>query len=151
MAPEIHEGKPYKGEEVDLFASAIILFIMVSGGPPFEKAEKGEKYYRMIYNRQWDLFWRFHSRSKPGGTSFYSESFKNLIEGMLAYDIDKRLTIPEILEHPWMKDVHATYEEVLEECKARHEVNEEKKAEEKKRSKKHYGSDRHRGFHDEDE
>jgi len=30
MAPEIHLGKPYKGEHVDLFAAGIILFIMLT-------------------------------------------------------------------------------------------------------------------------
>jgi len=38
MAPEIHLNFPYKGESVDLFASAIILFIMVAQHPPFIKA-----------------------------------------------------------------------------------------------------------------
>lgn len=28
MAPEIHLGKPYEGEKVDLFAAAIILFVI---------------------------------------------------------------------------------------------------------------------------
>jgi serine/threonine protein kinase len=40
QAPEINECKPYSGEAVDLFASAIVLFIMVSGTPPFMGAEK---------------------------------------------------------------------------------------------------------------
>ncbi len=31
MAPEIHLSLPYSGEAVDLFASAIILFIIYSG------------------------------------------------------------------------------------------------------------------------
>lgn len=35
MAPEIHENKQYKGTETDLFASAIVLFTMVSGSAPF--------------------------------------------------------------------------------------------------------------------
>ena len=35
MAPEIHLILPYSGEAVDLFASAIILFIIYSGSPPF--------------------------------------------------------------------------------------------------------------------
>ena len=30
MAPEIHLGKPYNGPSVDLFACAIILFVMIS-------------------------------------------------------------------------------------------------------------------------
>ena len=39
MAPEIHLNLPYSGVAVDLFAAAIILFIMVSGTPPFAKAD----------------------------------------------------------------------------------------------------------------
>jgi len=42
MAPEIflkeHSGG-YNGAQVDLFASAIILFIMVAGHPPFNRAD----------------------------------------------------------------------------------------------------------------
>jgi serine/threonine protein kinase len=39
MAPEIHLKQPYQGRSVDLFAAAIILFIMVSAHPPFTTAE----------------------------------------------------------------------------------------------------------------
>lgn len=39
MAPEINLQLPYSGVAVDLFATAIILFIMVSGNPPFAKAD----------------------------------------------------------------------------------------------------------------
>jgi serine/threonine protein kinase len=35
MAPELHLKFPYDGQAVDLFASAIILFIMVAQHPPF--------------------------------------------------------------------------------------------------------------------
>ena len=35
MAPEIIEGKPYKGTTTDIFALGVILFIMVSGVMPF--------------------------------------------------------------------------------------------------------------------
>ena len=38
MAPEIHMKKPYDGKKVDLFAAAIILFIMVAQHPPFTTA-----------------------------------------------------------------------------------------------------------------
>jgi len=38
MAPEIHLGKSYSGASVDLFAAAIILFIMVTKRPPFYSA-----------------------------------------------------------------------------------------------------------------
>jgi serine/threonine protein kinase len=39
MAPEIHKRMPYTGENVDLFASGIVLFILYAGSPPFSKAD----------------------------------------------------------------------------------------------------------------
>ena len=39
MAPEIHLGLEYNGTSVDLFAAAIILFIMCAGTPAFEMAK----------------------------------------------------------------------------------------------------------------
>ena len=38
MAPEIHLGKEYEGSRVDLFASAIILFVILTQRPPFTSA-----------------------------------------------------------------------------------------------------------------
>jgi serine/threonine protein kinase len=38
MAPELNEKKPYKAAAVDVFAAGVILFIMVSGTPPFNVA-----------------------------------------------------------------------------------------------------------------
>jgi serine/threonine protein kinase len=35
MAPEINEGKPYKGNTTDIFALGVILFVMVTGVMPF--------------------------------------------------------------------------------------------------------------------
>lgn len=93
MAPEIHEHKPYKGEMVDLFAAAIILFITVAGTPPFTAAKKDETYYRYIYNGKWDVFWKFHSKGKPGGESFFSDQFKHLIENLFEYDPKKRFNM----------------------------------------------------------
>jgi len=52
MAPEIllkDNIKGYNGVQVDLFASAIILFIMVAGRPSFKKADPTEdQLYRAI-------------------------------------------------------------------------------------------------------
>jgi serine/threonine protein kinase len=35
MAPEILEGKPYKGNTTDIFALGVILFVLVTGAMPF--------------------------------------------------------------------------------------------------------------------
>lgn len=38
MAPEILLGQEYEGRSIDIFAAAVILFIMVSEHPPFTAA-----------------------------------------------------------------------------------------------------------------
>jgi len=38
MAPEIHMGRQYSGKGVDLFASTVILFMMLTARPPFREA-----------------------------------------------------------------------------------------------------------------
>jgi len=45
MAPEIHLGKPYDGKTIDLFAAAIILFIMMTQRPPFSSAMPNDPHY----------------------------------------------------------------------------------------------------------
>ena len=83
MAPEINEGKPYSGAAVDLFASAIILFITVAGGPPFAVAQKDEFYYKIICAEKYDTFWRYHCQKKPDAKNFFSSDFKDLMQRML--------------------------------------------------------------------
>jgi serine/threonine protein kinase len=51
---------------------------------------------------------------------------------MLSYEPSERLSLEEILEHPWLKGPTATKEDVIEECKVRHRRNEEIKTEERK-------------------
>jgi serine/threonine protein kinase len=36
MAPEVLEQRPYRGTAVDIFASGVILFIMITGTMPFD-------------------------------------------------------------------------------------------------------------------
>lgn len=63
MAPEIILGKKYSGEKVDLFASAIILFIMVLQRPPYDCAHPFENpHYRVIAADRADLFWDAHEK-----------------------------------------------------------------------------------------
>ena len=82
MAPEIHLRKPYKGDLVDLFASAIILFTMVSQHPPFNTAQPSDPYYKCIAGNRADLFWRTHCKNKPKGDQHFSEELKELLTCM---------------------------------------------------------------------
>ena len=74
MAPEIKEGKNYKGTQVDLFSLGVILFIIVQGIFPFKEARKEEYFYKLILDGKLDTYW-----TKVNGTTSLSDSFKELI------------------------------------------------------------------------
>jgi len=110
MAPEILAKEPYQGHVVDLFAIAIILFIMYSGHPPFQAADPKDSYYKLIASNRADLFWKSHeTRKQPG---FYSDEFKDLITNMLQLLPNQRLSMADIVGHPWMQGPLATQEQV---------------------------------------
>jgi serine/threonine protein kinase len=102
MAPEIHLKQPYQGKTVDLFAAAIILFIMVAQHPPFTTAQPNDPFYRCLAASRADIFWRTHCKSKEEGEAFFSEDFKDLVQAMLQLDASHRPSIPEVMAHPWM-------------------------------------------------
>merc|ERR1712045_416165 len=58
MAPEIKEGKQYKGTQVDMFSIGVILFIIVQGISPFKEARKEEFFYNLILKGELDTYWR---------------------------------------------------------------------------------------------
>lgn len=112
MAPEIHMKRPYTGASVDLFASAIILFIMFTQHPPFTRGEPSDPFYKFICANRADIFWKAHSNNKPGGAAFFSDSFKDMITSMLAFDPANRLTMAQVKAHPWYNGDVATIEEI---------------------------------------
>jgi serine/threonine protein kinase len=152
MAPEIHLKQPYQGRSVDLFAAAIILFIMVSAHPPFTTAEPQDPFYRCIAASRADIFWRTHCKSKENGEKFFSEEFKDIVQAMLQLDPAHRPSIPEVLAHPWMQGPVPSYEEVLAEFTEREsrvkdamEAERKVKDEEKARQMTNRRTEAHRG------
>jgi len=101
MAPEIHLAKPYTGPGVDLFAAAIILFVMVSQRPPFNSPNPQDPHYRLLAADRADLFWKAHDEAE-GGASIYSADFKDLFNKMTRLNPAQRLNMAEVLSHPWM-------------------------------------------------
>lgn len=79
MAPEIHLKQPYEARPVDLFAAAVILFIMVAQHPPFTTAETKDHYYKLIAQNRADWFWKLVCNGKDQGEEFFSPEFKDLI------------------------------------------------------------------------
>jgi serine/threonine protein kinase len=106
MAPEIKEGKVYKGTQVDLFSLGVILFIVVQGIFPFKEARKEEYFYNLLLTGQVDLYF-----TKVNGQGL-SADFKNLILSLFAFDGDKRPTLQQIKTHAWLNPVGFNFEAV---------------------------------------
>lgn len=102
MAPEQHLNRVYKGDQVDIFAIGIILFVMHSMHPPFNAATPKDQYYVALASENFETFWKKHSQNKANGDAFYSEEFKDLFQKMTRLDPEKRITMDEIKEHPWV-------------------------------------------------
>ena len=82
MAPELLQKKRYyQGRDVDLFAVAVVLFVMYSKTPPFtSQASHRDPLYKLIVQHKMDKFWEAHEATKPEG--FYSKEFKELLSCM---------------------------------------------------------------------
>lgn len=83
------------------------------------KADRTDLFYRQVIEKS-ELFWKVHSNDKP--TGFFSEEFKNLFDSMVANDPSERLSIAEVVGHPWMQGEVATEEEAREEMAKRHNI-----------------------------
>lgn len=54
----------------------------------------------MIGGGKFENFWKAHTKSK-GIASYYSDEFKDMITSMLMLDPNKRLTMDQVMDHPW--------------------------------------------------
>ncbi|OJD20370.1 CAMK/CAMKL/PASK protein kinase [Blastomyces percursus] len=84
-APEVLQGKSYGGKEQDVWALGILLYTIVYKENPF-------------YNIDEILDHPLRVPYLP-----FSEECIDLIRQMLDRDIDQRLTIEEVIQHPWMR------------------------------------------------
>jgi len=97
MAPEIKEGKQYKGTQVDMFSIGVILFIIVQGIFPFKEARKEEFFYNLLLTGKLETYFQ-----KVNGKNL-SDDFKDLILKFFSHNGDDRPTIEQVRAHPWMQ------------------------------------------------
>lgn len=116
MAPEVLEGSSYRGDEADLFAAAVILFILATQHPPFIRAEPEDRYYKSIVNNRWEQFWEVHSDAN------LSKDFIDMLSKMLCLDPTERLTIQEIKDHPWFNGPLPNKKDIVREFTQRSKV-----------------------------
>jgi len=87
-APEVISGRLYAGPEVDVWSCGVILYALLCGSLPFDD-ESIPNLFKKIKGGIYTL------------PSHLSPSARDLIARMLLVDPLKRITIPEIRQHPW--------------------------------------------------
>ncbi|KAK1555660.1 hypothetical protein Q3G72_029660 [Acer saccharum] len=93
VAPEVLQRK--YGKEIDVWSAGVILYILLSGVPPFwAETEKG--IFEAVLEGNLDL------QSSPWPS--ISASAKDLIRKMLTRDPKRRITAAEALGHLWLKE-----------------------------------------------
>jgi len=98
IAPEIISNLGYKGFYVDLWSLGVLLYAMLCGTVPF-KASSMEELHELI---------------REGHFTYpveISDEAKGLINGLLKIAPRERLSIPEILSHPWFNNTEEQFDE----------------------------------------
>ncbi|XP_023770157.1 calcium-dependent protein kinase 1 isoform X2 [Lactuca sativa] len=93
VAPEVL--RRHYGAEADIWSAGVILYILLSGVPPFW-GETEQSIFDAVLRGNLD----FVSDPWPS----ISSSAKDLVKKMLKSDPKERLTAVEVLNHPWMRE-----------------------------------------------
>ncbi|KAI7907208.1 kinase-like domain-containing protein [Cokeromyces recurvatus] len=89
-SPEIVKGKKYDGKATDVWSCGVILYAMMTGHLPFDDEHMGRLLAKIKTG---------HYRPLP---DYLSNDAKDIIQRMLVVNPTKRITIAEILYHPWL-------------------------------------------------
>lgn len=128
QAPELLAGKKYYNS-CDLFSAGVVLFILLTGYPPFDQGDKRDKWYRPLYKNNPDKFWSQHE-----GCGVTPEA-KTLIEGLLCYKPNKRITIDEVKANAWYNGEVWSKDELKAVLRQRHkDCNQKRKADANKQA-----------------
>ena len=92
MAPEIIKRK--YDEKCDLWSIGVILYILLTGRPPFDGNDDEE----ILNNVKKGVF---DKSSYP--YPLLSDNSKDLIDQLLQYDPQKRISAQNAIDHPWFK------------------------------------------------
>lgn len=106
MAPELVQEQPYN-HSVDIWSYGIILYELFAGQPPF--------YTNNLYS-----LIKMIVRNPVKYPSNMSSEFKSFLKGLLIKEPNKRMSWPEILDHPFLR---ASSSDVEEEQRIRKKYN----------------------------
>ncbi|XP_015163564.1 phosphoenolpyruvate carboxylase kinase 2 isoform X1 [Solanum tuberosum] len=95
VAPEVLLGRKYN-EKVDIWSAGVILYIMLSGVPPFYGDTPTETFEAVLRGNL-----RFPTRIFRS----ISTEAKDLLRKMICKDVSRRFSAEQVLRHPWIINV----------------------------------------------
>jgi len=98
-APELVDGKPYD-KAADIWSLGVIAYLLISGVLPFHNLDDKKLMLQIIYE---EVTYPNYSWKKV------STEAQDFVKKILVKAPEKRMSLKEILEHPWLtKDIEGT-------------------------------------------
>ena len=88
--------KGFDGIKNDVFSLGVLLFGITIGNFPFQRASYSDEKYKFIIKKNYKRFWEYFDYI------YISEEFKDLINNLICITPSQRLSIEQILVHPWL-------------------------------------------------
>uniref|UniRef100_A0A6Q2ZJI8 CaM kinase-like vesicle-associated protein n=1 Tax=Esox lucius TaxID=8010 RepID=A0A6Q2ZJI8_ESOLU len=121
LAPEV-VGRQRYGRPVDCWALGVIMYILLSGNPPFYDETEDDDYE----NHDKNLFRKILAGDYEFDSPYWddiSESAKSLVSRMMEVDQEQRLTAQEAINHEWISGNAASNKNIKENVCAQIEKN----------------------------
>ncbi|XP_070200917.1 serine/threonine-protein kinase BRSK2-like [Littorina saxatilis] len=87
--PEVIRGEKYDGRKADVWSCGVILYALLVGALPFDD----DNLRQLLEKVKKGIFHIPH---------FVPPDCQNLLRGMIEVDPEKRLTLEEVMRHPWV-------------------------------------------------
>ncbi|CAN0137605.1 unnamed protein product [Discosporangium mesarthrocarpum] len=108
--PEVVAGRPHNGIKVDVWAAGVVLFIALTGHPPWSVAAPQDWFFAAFTQGREGDFWKAHSRSSPN----IPTEVVDLLTDILT-DSNRRPTVSWLQSHPWLCGSEGEYVDRLKE------------------------------------
>jgi serine/threonine protein kinase len=128
-APEVIDGSCTNFQAADIFSLGIILYALKAKSAPFLEVKTSGadgkdhvslKYYS-AFTRNNQAFWEMKA-GQLQDTKFFSEDFKELINGMLEFNPSKRFTLEDVKNSKWFKGPILSQDKLRAEMRSRWEI-----------------------------
>jgi len=130
MAPEILSKNKYIGEKSDCWSIGVVLFIMLSGNPPFQIADTSDWWFKQLALNRPERFWKAH-------LSYYAKfprEAMSILGRIFQPNPKYRYTVKQIVQDNWMTSKKLDKDELFKQMEGRKLKVQEAKLNEKKKA-----------------